>query len=89
MTTENLFEYSPATGLRLKHPSGGGGTRLREVEPAGANHRQGGGRAIHEEDARTSREFAESIRSIGSDRLSKQREDTPNPATIFAKSISS
>jgi len=74
----DLFEYDPIGGLRL-----------REVEPAGASHRSGGGRVVHEDgDARTSREFAESIRSIGSDRLSKQREDTPTPAATFAKTIS-
>jgi len=91
MSETDLFEYSPATGLRLKHPSGGG-VRLREVEPAGATHRSGGGRVVREDGEHDSRSVQEFVREV-TDRTGPRADnaqtetDHPTPATIFAKSI--
>jgi len=88
MTTKDLFEYTPQTGLQLRNP--GGGVRLREVEPAGASHRQGGGRVVREDDdTRTVQDFARAISDGAGPRPGTVSEDDgPSPAAIFAKTIS-
>jgi len=65
--------------------------RLREVLPAGATHRRGGGANLHEqgEDDRSVQDFARAISDGAGPRPGTVSEDDgPSPAAIFAKTIS-